>query len=251
MYKLSVCCLFKNESHSIKEWIEHYLFHGVEHFYLLNDESDDNFYNIIETYIKNETITLIDVAWKRYIHRQSDIYNNYMLPLLNETEWLLIVDMDEYMWSPLNIDLKFILKDCHQIAEIQVAQTLFGSNGYINQPNSLVKSFTKKRVCQFGTARTYGYKYFINTYYPFKELNVHYAIPSNTEDEKNKWIILDDNYFILNHYSCQSKEYFIKKTMRTDADEFKKLTIHDFQEYDTNEIEDYRLYEQNKSIIKD
>ena len=42
MYKLSVGTIFKNEEHIIKEWIEHYLYHGVEHFYLIDDNSDDN-----------------------------------------------------------------------------------------------------------------------------------------------------------------------------------------------------------------
>ena len=43
MYKLSVGSIFKNESQGIKEWIEHYLNHGVEHFYLINDNSNDNY----------------------------------------------------------------------------------------------------------------------------------------------------------------------------------------------------------------
>jgi hypothetical protein len=249
MYKLSVCALFKNESHCIKEWVEHYLFHGVDHFYLLDDGSCDDYYSIIKKYIVNGTITLIPVFCERYLHRQRDIYNKYMLPLLNETEWLLIVDLDEFMWSPVNIDLKFILQMCPHYAVIQVAQTLFGSNGYIEQPSSLVKFFTKRRISQFGTERTYGYKYFLNSRYPFKELNVHYAIPENTEDEKTRWFILDDKYFILNHYCCQSKEYFMKKTLRTDVNEFKKLTMNDFPEFDINEVEDLRLYEQNKEIL--
>ena len=41
-YKLSVGGVFKNEAHSIKEWIDHYLFHGADHFYLINDGSTDN-----------------------------------------------------------------------------------------------------------------------------------------------------------------------------------------------------------------
>ena len=36
-YYFSVGAVFKNESHSIKEWICHYLHHGAEHFYLIND----------------------------------------------------------------------------------------------------------------------------------------------------------------------------------------------------------------------
>jgi hypothetical protein len=172
-----------------------------------------------------------------------------MLPLLNETEWLLMCDLDEFMWSQINIDLKVVLEECNHLAIIQIAQTLFGSNGFIQQPESLVKSFTKRRICQYGTSRTCGYKYFINTKFPFKALYVHHAIPENKEDETTRWLILYDDYFILNHYCCQSKEIFRKKCERTDVNEFKILILDDFKEFDINEIEDTRLYEQNKQII--
>jgi Glycosyltransferase family 92 len=250
MYNFSVCALFKNESDCIKEWIEHYLFHGAEHFYLLDDESDDEYYKIIEKYVNDGIITLIKISWPRHPNRQAEIYDHYMLPLLHETQWLLICDLDEFMWSPAHVDLKLILvNQCTELAEIQVVQTLFGSNNHITQPASLVKSFTKRRLCQYGTARTNGYKYFINSKYPFKKLSVHFAIPENEYDEKKRWLVLDDRYFILNHYSCQSKEYFLKKCSKTDVNEFKTLTIDDFPEFDINETEDTRLYEQNKSII--
>lgn len=250
MYKLSVCALFKDESHCMTEWIEHYIFHGVEHFYLLDDESEDDYMTILDKYMKDGIVTLIKISWKRYLGRQRDIYNYYILPFIHETKWLLMCDLDEFVWSPDHIDLKIILNDCSHLAEIQMVQTLFGSNGHITQPKSIVSSFTKRRRCQFGTARTCGYKYFINSSYPFKELNVHYAVPKNEEDEKNRWLVLDDRYFILNHYSCQSRDRFLKKTLRSScANNFKKLTMDDFEEFDINEVEDDRLYQQNKSII--
>jgi hypothetical protein len=248
MYKLSVCALFKNESHCIKEWIDHYIFHGFDHIYLLNDESDDDYNIIIKGYIERGIITLIHVKWDRYYGRQRDIYAHYMLPLLCETEWLLMCDLDEFMWSSKTVDLKNILRDCDHLAEIQVVQTLYGSNGHVSQPTLLVPNFTKRRSCQYGTARTCGYKYFVNSRYPFKELNVHYAVPENPYDQKNRWLVLNDEYFTLNHYCGQSMDYFRKKCVRSDVNEFKTLTMDDFPEFDINEVEDFGLCEQNKSI---
>jgi hypothetical protein len=229
----------------MKEWIEHYLYHGADHFYLLDDGSDDDYQPIIQKYIDDGIITLLKISWDRYLGRQKDIYNHYMLPLLHETKWLLMCDLDEFVWTTQNIDLKYVLSQCIELAQIQMVQTLFGSNGHITQPKSLVESFTKRRNSQFGTERTNGYKYFINTNFSFKELNIHYAIP----EVEGKWLVLNDDYFILNHYCSQSKEYFLNKCSKSDVNEFKKLTINDFEEFDKNEVEDYRLYEQNKEII--
>jgi hypothetical protein len=35
--------MFKNEAAIMREWIEHYLSEGVDHFYFLDDGSSDNF----------------------------------------------------------------------------------------------------------------------------------------------------------------------------------------------------------------
>ena len=32
-YNLIVCGMFKNESHVLREWLEHYLYHGADHFF--------------------------------------------------------------------------------------------------------------------------------------------------------------------------------------------------------------------------
>src|SRR5258708_23252023 len=116
VYKLSVCAIFKNESHIMKEWIEHYIYHGVEHFYLLNDERDDDYLSILNNY--KHLITLINVTCDRYLGRQKDILNTYMLPLLNETKWLLIIDLDEFLWSPKDININNVLSNMNELAVI-------------------------------------------------------------------------------------------------------------------------------------
>jgi len=249
MHALSVAAIFKDEEDMIEEWIEHYLFHGADHFYLFNDESVDDTVLLLEPYIQRGVVTLITDSWPRYFGRQSDIYTHFFLPKLKETEWMLVLDVDEFMWSPVSIHLKGILDSCHHLAEIQVNQTLFGSNGHKSQPpkGSVVKSFTRRRYSQIGTSRTNGYKYFVNSAFSFKKLNVHFAEPLG--EGETKCLVIHDDYFILNHYSCQSKEYFVeKKCRRTDADEFKTLTPEDFAEFDTNEVEDTRLRDQNRGI---
>ena len=55
---LSVAAIFKNESLNLKEWIEHYLLHGVDHIYLINDNSSDEYEQILKPYIEKHIITL-------------------------------------------------------------------------------------------------------------------------------------------------------------------------------------------------
>ena len=50
LYTLSVLAMFKNESMIIQEWIKHYIEEGVEHFYLIDNGSTDDYYEKIKMY---------------------------------------------------------------------------------------------------------------------------------------------------------------------------------------------------------
>ena len=58
MHTLVLCGVFKNESHILEEWITHYLSRGLDHIYLINDNSSDNYKNIIEKF--KDKVTLYD-----------------------------------------------------------------------------------------------------------------------------------------------------------------------------------------------
>jgi hypothetical protein len=250
MYKLSVGALFKNEAHCINEWIEHYLNRGVEHFYLINDNSNDNFLEKIQQYIDSNIVTLFHAQFDYYVGRQRDMYNRYILPNIKETKWLLIVDLDEFMWCPRDKKLIFVLEQGNHLGQIQVNHTLFGSNGHIEQPETIVKSFTK-RTTNFESDYPIGNcKYFINTDFDFVSLNVHHATFSNEKynSDGNVFIYLGPEYFILNHYSCQSFNFWKDiKCTRGDGDNYFQRTIDDFHKYDINEVEDFGLIKQNES----
>ena len=246
MYKLSVGALFKNEAHALKEWIEHYLHHGVEHFYLINDNSNDHYLEKIQYYLDTNVVTLYNAEdrFHNYTGRQRDMYNTYILPHIKESQWLLIVDLDEFMWSPKNKDLNVMLSECSHFGQIQVNHTLFGSNGHITQPDSIIKSFTK-RIRDLNTTIPHGnLKYFVNTTFEFISLNVHHATFAINEyhNDMNVFINLGSNYFRLNHYCCQSLQFWKDiKCTRGDADHYRDRKCEEFNTYDINEVEDYDL----------
>ena len=247
MFPLSVGAICKNESHCIREWIEHYLFHGVSHFYIIDDGSTDNTVSILREYESKGIVSLFCANWKYYLGRQRDMYNHYILPHVCESEWLLMVDVDEFVWSPMDIDLRNILKLCSNLSQIQFGTTLYGSNGHIQQPTSLVAGFTKRT---FKQPTDKCYKYFINSKYKFTSLNIHHATFQDKNDENGKFLILNTDYFRLNHYRCQSREFWnTVKCTRGDGDAYCQRTPDDFEQLDCNEVEDLGLYEQNKPLL--
>lgn len=243
-YYLSIGVLFKNKSLILKEWLDHHIFHCVDHFYLINDNSNDNFLEILNPYIENDIVELFNIDYEYFLGRQRCIYNNILLPRLKESKWLFICDMDEFLWSQQSVDLKNVLIKCHNLAQIQVNHTIFGSNNLIEQPKYVIPNFIK-RLNEQPTKKLNNTKYFINSDYEFSSLNVHHADFLNKDFENEKYFrILDKPYFLLNHYSYQSFEFF-KNIICTidDTDNYKTITTEVIYE-----VEDRELYEQNISL---
>ena len=248
MRNLSVGAIFKNEERALKEWMEHYLFHGVEHFYLIDDKSDDDSTRVLEPYINDGLVTLSSEEHPYYLGRQHSLYNKYILPKLYETHWLLMVDLDEFMWSPRSTNLVDVLVHLDHIAQVQIMHTLFGSNGHVTHPDGgLVASFTR-RARESPTAEPGNYKYFLNSArVSCSSLGVHSAQFVAKDGMDAPYYIMDSSFFVLNHYCCQSKEFWRDtKCTRGDADNYLVRSMGDFDRYDLNDIEDTRLLDQNR-----
>lgn len=244
-FYLSVACQFKNEADSIVEWIEHYIHNGVDHFFLVNDNSTDNSVELMQPYIDGGLVTVFNTTWWDYLGRQKDIYNHFIFPEIHRTQWLLVVDMDEYLWSKENRDLKQIFQQCMHYGQIQFNHTIFGSNGHIKQPNGIVKHFTKRKA-ESPVLSIKNLKYAINTNFSFKGLNVHHADFSDPHNQMYDFKIIDGPYFILNHYCCQSREFWENvKCTRGDSDHYRVRMIDQFDECDFNEVDDTELAERS------
>lgn len=250
MHYLSVGAIFRNESNSIVEWIKHYLHHGVDHFYLINDHSDDDTVSKIQDYVDKGIITLYHANEPYYLGRQRNQYNRFILPHVQQkdTQWLLMIDLDEYVWSPQSVDIGQVLRVyCGKFAQLQIQQYLYGSNGHTVQPDSLVKHFTKRSENTISCC-----KYFVNSNFSFSSLNIHHAdfADPNFHPDMSVFMVIDPSYFVFNHYSCQSLDFWQKvKCTRGDGDAYLQRDMARFHELDINEVEDVRLLEQNRNLL--
>lgn len=252
MYFFTVGAIFRNESHGIVEWIEHYLKQGADHFYLINDSSTDNSVELLAPYITQNKITLYHTSENppHQLGFQRNMYNKFILPNLKAkaTKWLLICDLDEYVYSPLVSTIpEFLNTYVHHLAQIQVTPTIFGSNGLEKQPKSIVQGFTKRsKECP---SKCGTYKYFVNTDFEFESLNVHHATPTNLDHIDVKYfMIINTPYLKLNHYITQSKEFWIQtKCTRGDADGFltRDMSLFDSYEAQGNDEDDFELARRN------
>ena len=90
MHNLCVFSQFKNEGHVLEEWLLHYIHRGVDHFYLINDGSTDNYMTIVDKYSKYITLIQNEITTKN-VGRQILIYETYFRKHLKDTKWVYII----------------------------------------------------------------------------------------------------------------------------------------------------------------
>lgn len=45
-YRISLCLIFNNEAPFLKEWLDYHIVVGIDHFYLYNNNSTDNYIDV-------------------------------------------------------------------------------------------------------------------------------------------------------------------------------------------------------------
>lgn len=237
---LSVLAIFKNEKSGMKEWIEHYMNEGVEHFYMIDNGSTDNW----EREIEGKPVTYYSDPTK---HSQKELYNKYFLDTIkNNTDWIMIVDLDEFIYSPNVSIADTLLNYNNNIGVIKVRWKMFGSNGKIEQPNSVIKGFTTRKLMHVHPDP--NVKCIIKTS-KLKKIGIHesdvYETQQVYEPEECTEESLKNAKLHLNHYAIQSLNWFKEiKMSRGSANHAKHENVRNlkyFNDYDWNHITDLQL----------
>lgn len=203
-YNLSIISMFKNEATIIESWIKHYIDEGIEHFYLIDNGSTDNYQNIIKPFMNKITLVKDPIRHKAVnsIGTQQILQNKYYLEKVkNESKWVFICDIDEYLYNSNSLYIIDELKKMENYDSISLKYIYYGSilektpknlptellyrQNYINHPNNGVKTIVKTKN--------------------LVKINCHnHEITTNSRK-----IVLNYNHNLkLNHYQIISKEYF-------------------------------------------
>jgi hypothetical protein len=219
-YFLSVMSIFRNEAHVLKEWLDHYLAEGVNHFYLIDNDSTDNWEEILVPYIGKGQITLFREKRRHY---QEKAYNEHIFPIKDQTEWMIVCDLDEFIYGKKDSIADFIGGLPHIVNGVRLPWILFGSSGHVAQPRSVVDGFRKRRRYPKGgievaknIVRTRDVMRFgihvhtINGWVVFD--GCCRSVKNETSGEQDEDYIRDAA-LLLNHYRIQSWDWYRQTKM--------------------------------------
>lgn len=178
-YNLSICAIFKNEAFFLKEWIEYHRLVGVDHFYLYDNGSNDCFMDVIQSYIKEGVVTLI--SWPDFLNERAENHdemwalstqtaayeNAARIRAVNETKWLVFVDVNEFLIPGEVNKLTDILEKYQDCAAVTISSDFFDASNVdtiprrklvvqaveltapeLNPPKEVAKTIFKPVLCK-------------------------------------------------------------------------------------------------------
>lgn len=213
-YYISICTVFKDEAKFLKEWIDFHQMLGVDHFYLYNNFSSDNYLEILSTYINNGIVTLIDWPYeKAQIQAFEDCYNKCK----NETYWLTFIDVDEFFCPFYSDNLKEWISKFEKYPSILIYWKMFGTSGKFVHDNNkyVIEQYTHswekcynigKQILNTSYIPVNIYHHYIYVYAQI--LGVKFKIPSM--NEFGHFITYPNTNIVNKNYSIQLYHYWSK-----------------------------------------
>lgn len=247
MNYLSVCTILRNEELYSREWVEHLLAQGAQHFYLYDNsvpgEPDQR--APLKEYEKY-------ITWHNApgLPMQRSICNHTINNYKDDTELVIFMDCDEFPYSKKHSRLIETLPDYfsdESISALAIHWLNFGSSGREDySPEPVVKRFIRreektnphvKSICRLSDTRCMAN-------------DVHsYRVMGDIIDENFNYLVDDyalsepatSNILAMNHYVTKSKNECIKRRSfpRCDTGELRDSNF--FEGHDRNDVEDTYL----------
>jgi hypothetical protein len=226
VYNFYLCAIFKNEAKYLKEWIEYHLLLGVEHFYLYNNFSSDDYLDVLQYYIDVKLVTLYD--WP-YPQGQSSAYEHCFTNHSKDTSWLACIDIDEFIVPKYETTIPNWLKPYEKYPSVAIYWKVFGTSGYMKTDENMLIT-ERYTVCwnKFHVTKT-----IFNTSYKvadYKDLHLfsakHFRIHLAPINEFKQFLYFSKNRqkskkheptIQINHYWSKSYSEFIIKSQKGDA----------------------------------
>ncbi|MBA4283456.1 MAG: hypothetical protein C0432_04095 [Candidatus Puniceispirillum sp.] len=222
-YSLTVCAIFQNEARFLKEWIEFYLMQGVDHFYLYNHNSTDDFVSILKPYIEKGIVTLRHITinpkssadWVRDV--QSKTYFDLSQEIKDDVEWVMYLDIDEFLFPVKENTLKTILNDYDHNACVRVPWVFFGT-GNVERVRSDQLVIQELDQAMHITDDSIATKFIVKPRYIKQITSPHFCnliLGYFAVDEDNQYVSTDDTLspiltkkLRINHYYSRDKTFF-------------------------------------------
>ena len=227
--KICLCAIAKEENKYIREFIDLYKKYDIDKIYLFdnNDKNGEKFEDVIDDYIKNGFVELIDYKGIKnpQIQSYNDCYNRYN----KFYDWLIFFDIDEFIYLKDFTSFKYFLNDKRfdKCNRVQFNWIFFTDNNLLYYEDKPVRErFTEREPKARGKkiGGEQGVKSAIRGNINNFEITSAHILNRHTRScngfgkrKKVKSVITtesDFDFYYIEHYYCKSTEEFINNKLK-------------------------------------
>ena len=168
-YDVSICAVFMNEGKYLREWVEYHRLIGVDHIYLYNNNSTDNYLDILTPYIEEGYITLTNWPEK---YGQKKIYADCCHRFGQETRWIGYIDLDEFVNLRQFDNIKDMFRKFRAFPVLYLCWKMFGTSGYMDEPETYL--VTERYTSCWENLCNTGKSFINNEFSNFSFVSPHY-----------------------------------------------------------------------------
>ncbi len=242
LYDFAIVAIMKNEGHYVKEWLDYHLAAGVDHFYIYDNESTDNFKEVLQPYIEAGTVTYTFYPGVgKQIRAYNDAFKNYRF----FCRYMAFIDTDEFIFPQSKKSIVTVVDEIfnekEELGGMEVNWQIYGSNFQetADYSKGVLERFTRRAeqiasgVKSIANPRKLSYiasPHYLEYFHGTEE------ILAATDEGK----ALVQSQILINHYQFKSHEEFSNKMSRGSATYYKPdfYTEDDFNHIENNEVFD-------------
>lgn len=259
-YYLSICAFFQDEAEYLKEWIEYHHLVGVQHFYLFNNKSKDNYLDVLKPYLESGIVELEDwpgTARKNWTPDQTKAYLHCLEQVNGITEWLAIIDIDEFIVPVKHDDIPAFLAQFNKkknVGAIRINMQLYGTSHLPTLPKDklMIESLVLKAPWDYFTPEENPDNTVVKCIvrpHAMKNYRIHegdylpgyQSVPRILASRPNlRFQPIKIDQIRLNHYWTRAEDFFynVKVPRRLRTDEPNYLNIMNKKHIELNQVED-------------
>ncbi len=258
LHDLAVVAILKNEAPYLREWLDYHLVAGIDHFYLYDNDSSDNYNEIIAPYVAAGLVTSKKISGGS---AQFAAYADAVLNFRFQSRRMAFIDLDEFIYPKSNRSVAEVVEEIlsrTEAAGLAINWQLFGSSGESKADYSrgVLERFTRRAPIDWvvpipnrdipgGNAQVKTIAdprrvaFFTSAHFPIYfegnfSVNERGAVVPNYCNEP-----VTAEKIAINHYNVKSREEFLIKIKRGRAGKVSGyLTLDWFDMYDRNEVFD-------------
>jgi len=254
--KLGICTIQRDRAKWLTEWVVFHHIVGFTNFYIYLHKCRDNSKEVVANLQKHFNIQCFEIA-DDTVRPQLAAYQHAYQEFGHEIDWMAFIDGDEFLHPSSKNNIGDVLEEYNykKMSALGVYWQCFGSSGHIQDPNGLIiedyqyranldfipnrhiKSIVKGRQGQHCTSA--GNAHLFHTIYGTFDEQMRLI-----DQGWMKELVPSYGQLCINHYACQSHEFFINFKQRSGAADANQNLIRPddwWKEYDRNDIHESQI----------